>query len=84
MTTTIGYKMAGSGVRYHHAAGDGVIRHVASAAVSHLGHKLVDTIAHKIRGGDGYKLTGCKKKHPGRPRKPGRPKKTATRRKKHY
>ena len=61
MTTTIGYKMAGSGLRYHHPAGDGVIRHVASAAVSHLGHKLVDTIAHKIRGGDGYKLTGGKK-----------------------
>ena len=30
MTTLIGYKMAGGGVRYHHAAGDGLVRHVAS------------------------------------------------------
>ena len=38
MTTSIGHRMLqGHGVRYHHAAGDGVVRHVASAANSHLG-----------------------------------------------
>ena len=82
MTATIGYKMAGGGVRYHHAGGEGMIRHAASAAINHLGHKIVDAIAHKVRG-DGYKLTGeGRKRKPGRPKKVGRPKATHHRKRK--
>ena len=73
MTTAIGYKLAGGGVRYHHAGGEGMIRHAASAAINHLGHRLVDAIAHRVRG-DGYKLTGeGRRRKPGRPRRVGRP-----------
>ena len=73
MSTAIGYKMAGGGVKYH-TAGNGIIRDVASQAINHLGHQLVNVIARKVKG-EGYKLSGeGRKRKPGRPRKVGRPK----------
>ena len=81
MTTAIGNRMVGTGIKYHHASGDGMVRNAASNAIGFIGHKLFDAIASKDKGGSGYKLTGgARKKRVGRPRKVGRPK-TVTHRK---
>ena len=74
MSTAIGYKMAGGGVKYH-TAGNGIIGDVSAKVIRYLGNKGVEKLA-KIVEGSGYKLSGeGRKRKPGRPRKVGRPKK---------
>ena len=69
MTTAIGHKMMGQGVKYHTAAsGNGLLSHAASVVINHLGHAAVNKLARYVEG-DGFKLTG-----EGRHHNVGRPK----------
>ena len=74
MSTAIGHRMIGSGVKLHSACGNGLGRTIASSLIGSLGNALVGKIAKAVKG-DGFKLTGGRKKRCGRPKKVGRPKK---------
>ena len=79
MSTAIGNRMIsgagsrGCGVKYH-STGSGIVRNIASSVVGSLGRALVNKLEGAIKG-NGFKLSGGRKRHVGRPRKVGRPKK---------
>jgi len=74
MSTAIGQRMIGSGVKLHSACGNGLGRTIASSLIGSLGSALVNKIASAVKGGS-FKVTGGRKKRVARPRKVGRPKK---------
>ena len=74
MVSSIGYKLnnltpiTGFGIKRHYLhtlqpsmVGHGVVRNLASKAVRHAGHAIVDRVANAIAGGS-YKITGAGKK----------------------